>query len=963
MSQRVEALEERLAEYESQIDTVYRLYHIPVLAALVAFMLWIRVRNYTNHIGADGEPLYRGNDPFYHYRSTNYVVQNFPFTMPFDPWTGFDTGVRVGQFGTIFDQMVATAALVVGLGSPSQETIVMTTLLSGPVFAVLCAVPLYFIGKRLGGRFGGIIAVVVLALSPGQFLSRSVAGYYGHHTTEVLFALVALLIGMKMLSVGQRERPIYEFVQTREFELLREPAKWAAAFGVVLVVAVLNWPPAIFLFGVFGAFLFFALSLEFIRGHSPDHIAIPSVIAMVTAAVLIVPFVVTTELTATDYSVLHPLFALAVAGGAVFMAGMARIWEQQEYPRFGYPAGIAGAGVFGVVVLAVVAPDTFDFFVAQFERVAGLGSTDTASTIGEAQAPPDPIGFLYQNYGLGFYTALIGFGLLLYRVVSGARPRADYLLIAVFSAFMLVFTLSQIRFDYYLVAAVGAGNAYMVGWIYQFVDLDNVREDITNVKPYQILIVVAILFVITGPLVVTGATVAAADNASQPGEMQQWGESLDWLSEETPEVGAYGSGDDPRLDYYGTYDNTDDFEYEDGEYGVLAWWDYGHYITTRGERVPVANPFQQHATESADFLLADDEDHAIDILEEDHSDGEGVQYVMVDHPIGYAGTQKYNAPAAFESRHGVSDGDIGVSVINPETRQTIYGAHTQRGYESMRVRLYQHHGSAQEPGTLTVNFGEYDPENGIATLPEDAVGIEDLFEEYETPEEAREAAETDPTVLHGGVLGQQGERTEALEHFRLVHAGGPESQSPFDRLVPGQSIGGTDSWVKTFERVDGATVEGSGPESTEIQTTVEMEIGSTGETFTYSQFAETDADGNFEMTLPYSTTGYDEYGPETGHTNVDVRANSSYQFIAPEAGAFGEADVTEGQVVGEDGTPVTVELEAPDFGPDPEEIEDVDGEDGSTEEGDSAQEDGPTEDDGSTEDDGTVQDRQTQRTP
>jgi dolichyl-diphosphooligosaccharide--protein glycosyltransferase len=69
------------------------------------------------------------------------------------------------------------------------------------------------------------------------------------------------------------------------------------------------------------------------------------------------------------------------------------------------------------------------------------------------------------------------------------------------------------------------------------------------------------------------------------------------------------------------------------------------------------------------------------------------------------------------------------------------------------------------------------------------------------------------------------------------------------------------------------------------------------------------------MTLPYSTTGYDEYGPETGHTNVDVRANSSYQFIAPEAPAIGTTDVTEAQVVGDDDTPVTVELQTPQIQP------------------------------------------------
>ena len=31
--------------------------------------------------------------------------------------------------------------------------------------------------------------------------------------------------------------------------------------------------------------------------------------------------------------------------------------------------------------------------------------------------------------------------------------------------------------------------------------------------------------------------------------------------------------------------------------------DYGHWITTLGERIPTANPFQQNARQAANFLL------------------------------------------------------------------------------------------------------------------------------------------------------------------------------------------------------------------------------------------------------------------------------------------------------------------------------------------------------------------------
>jgi len=43
-----------------------------------------------------------------------------------------------------------------------------------------------------------------------------------------------------------------------------------------------------------------------------------------------------------------------------------------------------------------------------------------------------------------------------------------------------------------------------------------------------------------------------------------------------------------------------------------------------------------------------------------------------------------------------------------------------------------------------------------------------------------------------------------------------------------------------------------------------MQMPGSDETFTYHQVAETDENGEFSITVPYSTTGYDEWGPERG---------------------------------------------------------------------------------------------------
>jgi dolichyl-diphosphooligosaccharide--protein glycosyltransferase len=229
----------------------------------------------------------------------------------------------------------------------------------------------------------------------------------------------------------------------------------------------------------------------------------------------------------------------------------------------------------------------------------------------------------------------------------------------------------------------------------------------------------------------------------------------------------------------------------------------------------------------------------------------------------------------------------------------------------MRVRLYQFHGSAREPATIVTRFET--TERGIPLPPQSTNPIET----YNTSEAAREAAREDPNARHGGIDGQPPERVEALEHYRLVHASEPSSSDRLDEppFFEAYNIDAPSKvpYVKTFERVEGATVEGTGgPANAEVEVSVRMEMPSVDETFTYRQFVRTDGQGNFETTVPYSTTGYDEYGTEAGYTNTSIRATTEYRFVAvPENGTdifVGQADVTEGQVLGENDTAVQVEM-------------------------------------------------------
>ena len=940
MSQRREQIQERLPDFGPALDRIGALYHVPVLLALLGFMLWIRVRNWRNYL-VGGEVFFQGNDAWYHLRQVEYIVRNWPQTMPFDPWTSFPTGTSVGQFGTLYDQLVATAALAVGLGNPTDQTVALTLLFAPAVIGTLVAIPTYFLGKRFGGRFGGLVAVAILALSPGTFLGRSIAGFSDHHAAEALFQVTAVAVIVAALSVAEREKPVYEQFVERDFTNLRRPVGWAVLAGVAIVLYIWTWPPGLLLVGILGVFLLVALPVEYLRGESPEHVAIVGAIALGVAGVGLLISFDTLDVSVTNFSLLHPGLAFAGTIGCVFMAWLARDTERRDLPALAYPGAILGLFLAVALITALVLPSFFDFFVGQLERVVGFGSTATSLTVAEAQPPGQPVGFLLSSYRLAILTAAAGAVLVVLRLAFGrSETRAASLFVLVWAGFMTAATLTQARFDYYLVVPVAVLNAAFVGQVLRYIGSTDARSSLRNLRAYQVLTVVAVVFLITAPLAAggsAGALTAAggyADGSSYPGDsVTGWDSSLGWMANNTPAEGTYG-GANNEMAYYGTYQRTSDFEYPAGAYGVMSWWDYGHWITVLGERIPVANPFQQNAHEAANYLLATDPQQANEKLRT--PDGEGTRYVMIDWKMADpAGGGLFSAPFSWYNDGPLSIYEDVTPVAQQSGRQaqTVFLSYKQRHYETMRTRLYTYHGSAVErkPVVLDYESPQTLPDGSLQAVFVPSGENETPVKRFDSMSAARQFVQQDGTAQIGGVGRYPEKRVPALEHYRLVHASredalaqgdqpGPLFQSAYTQLqATGLNLTDlyptTTNWVKTFERVPGATVEGRGPPKTTVEATVEMRMPTTNQTFNYTQRAKTDGQGRFSMTLPYSTTGYEQWGTQRGATNVSVRATGPYTFETPVAGTGANATrwnataaVPEGTVIGRSDRAVRVRL-------------------------------------------------------
>ncbi len=952
-------------EPESTLDRVKTWYHVPALLLVLGFMLWNRARNYSEYI-VDGEVLFTGTDPWYHYRSTMYVVENWPATMPFDPWTYFPYGTRSGQFGTLMDQVFGTIAIVIGLGDPSAHTVAMVALFAPAVMGTLAAIPTYFMGRRLAGRIGGVTAAVILALSAGLFLQRSLVGVYDHQVAEGLLQVTSVLAVMVALSVGERDKPVYEQFLDRDVPALRATVGYSMLAGVAISLYLWTWPPAVLLLGILGTFFLLWLTIEFVRGKSPEHTAIVGAVSMGTVAVLQLAVLQQLTISATDHTLLQVLLAAAIAGGCVFMAWLARFLDANGYDRNFYPVTVGGVLATIAILTAVLTPDLFSYFVDQVLRVIGFTSSPaaTATSIGEATPLSDP-SRLYQYHGLALFAAIIGALLVLFNQVFDRDATADRFLLVVWFAFILAASFTQVRFGVYLVFPVAALSAVAVDYVVRWTDFS--LDD--GVEVYEVITIASVVLVLFGTLLLVSPTAMAVGEQAGPGQdPAAWTESMDWLEENSPEEGAYGTGGNGTLEYYGTYADRDDYDYGEGEYGVMSWWDYGHIITVQGERIPNANPFQQGARTAANFLLSPTETQANSVLNETDEDDAKTRYVAVDWKMANTYTDaggKFFAPPRFYEKSDVSADDY-YGTIRSRQSQQYFNYRTQDYYESMTVRLYEYHGSAKEPQSpsqpfvYVVDWDTATTRSGqtVRASPSDG---SPAVKRFRTMEAAENYTESDATSQIGGFGAQPGERVPALEHYRYVgssersaYSSGAHNQfqlveSAFGQLPSQQAQNGTcagnqttmpignqtyctpdpvadtmdhtnPAWTKIFERVEGGTIEGTAPANTTVEASVPMHNNVTGENFTYTQRVDVGADGRFEMTVPYSTTGYESWGTEEGYTDVSVRAEGPYEFSVPVSPLAsrplnGTATVTEGQVLGENESATTVELTTPENNP------------------------------------------------
>jgi len=722
-------------------------------------------------------------DGYYYMRLVDNMVHNFPHYLSFDPYHIFPSGEYIDHLG-FFYQVLAGFIWLIGLGHPSQHLIDIMGTLFAPLLAALTVIPVFFIGKTLFNKWVGVIAAALMAVLPGEYLGRSILGFADTPVVETFLTATALAFLVAAIKTAAERRLSIDHLLKLEKGVFLRPVVLSALAGLLLGIYMATWAGAL----LFVFIITFYFGVQFIIDHltaSPDarrteYLGIVGFVLFLVAGIIFLP--------GSEAGYVSVAAVVAIIIPAVLTA-LSRFMAGRGLRPAYYPLAIIGLAVVMVVILWAALPDTFRLMVSAFRIFAPVGATATTTMEMQPFLFPDPdIGFTtlvaWGNFTTSFFMFPPDWGILTY--IPGfafislvimvylyfKRHSRDKLQVFFFiwTVIMLVLTLVQRRFAYYLVVNVALLSAWLsweVVWRFSLRKLtgqpEKAPEDARSKKHrqprstapsmggYRVItgvVAAAVFLVIFLPNIVKSNQVASAP-AFLPSDA--WMESLTWMKENTPEPLG-----DPEA-YYKLYDNN--FVYPDSAYGVTSWWDYGYWITRIAHRIPSANPSQDPEPIQlvAGMLLASDNSRVESTMAR-----LGSSYIIGDYAMS---TSKFWAFATWAEEdlevyrptyYVQRDNNIvAVQVFSPEYYRTFW------------VRLYNFDGKAvTAPKPIVITYSMRTDRNGVSYR---LISESQQFEDYQAALDFVQAQGPEEHTIIGNNAFVSPVPLEAVPDFSLVH--------------------------------------------------------------------------------------------------------------------------------------------------------------------------------------------------
>lgn len=808
--------------------------HCLLLLLFALLMLLIRIvpiytKVFTNWPGDYGNYVnFSADDAIYHMRLIHNTLHHFPWRFFFDPFIHFPFGSYIA-FGPLFTDIIATAALIIGLGAPSPELINHVSAYIPPIMGALCLIPLYFIVRKLFGKTPAIISAFILTFLPGEFLNRSTLGFVDHHVAEALFSTTTCALLIYALDAAKYLGFTFSNIKQQNN---RPTLVYGLFCGITFGLFILIWQGALMFGAIFLIFFITQLFIDRINNNNTDYLLLLVGVTYIPATLIVLPYTLIVPLAIYPSNNI-PILAIMIAIFIVcYLLHIAL--KPNKLTKKLYPLALVAISILTIFILNKF----FPHICASMHNGYNLLFHPTPGMATISEVHPSILNFsgnlsiqiLWNGLFWSMPLAIIGLGYLGYRIYKNQRPAEVFLL--VWELIIIAATCAQTRFNYYLAVNVAILAGLPIYAFFYRISCFNPQRKLT-IKLQKFIFFTLFFFL---ALLIIDPIFLLLINRSVPSGVhitQEWYNTLVWLKNHTPN--PQGKIIDKNFDYASGYypipqNLNTHYNYPESAYGVMSWWDQGHQIAYIAERIPNATPLQQEGviekdgkTGAAPFFTSIDEEPAVRNL-----DTVGSRYVVITKDMA---STKFQGIAIWsgDTQNWYETKDI---TINPPGKTFNFKAlvDSAKFLHSMVSRLFyddanglQHFRLIHEGDgdySVLIRRAKISPQPNTINLDLSEL----LFKNYD---KALDAAKKINQVLAN--------RNNTI----FAYAARPPTKD-----------------AKIFEKVKGATINGEVPKNTAANTQVKLTLQlktKYNRIFTYEQTTEA-IDSKYSFVVPYPTT-------------------------------------------------------------------------------------------------------------
>ena len=354
------------------------LIHGAILVLLFGLSLYIRAMPYDS-VFTSSFVRFGGNDPWYNMRLVENTLHNFPHRINFDALTYYPHGLNP-PFAPLFDYLLAVVIWIIGLGNPcatlGHQGIEMIGAWYPAVLGALTVIPVYFIGKEIWNRNTGLLSAALIAVLPGQFLSRSLLGFTDHHVAETLFSTIAMLFLIIAIKSAKEKGITFHSILEKDWDALKKPMIYSSLGGISLGSYYLVWIGAPLFIFILLIYAIVQYTLDHLRGKNTDYLCIIAEPIFLISLIMIAPLLHPGTL--TDFHVISLLLAIVVFG---LLSAVSFLMNYKKIEPYGYPIAILALGVLSFVLLSVLNPSLYSTLTGALQVFAPSESSLTIAEV------------------------------------------------------------------------------------------------------------------------------------------------------------------------------------------------------------------------------------------------------------------------------------------------------------------------------------------------------------------------------------------------------------------------------------------------------------------------------------------------------------------------------------------------------------------------------------------------------